>query len=77
MKPRRIPAIPARAVEIEGLFRGHSKRREPRNNDVLNVGVEWAAQQTQDLLDKGVPSVHFYVMQSAKAVSAVLAQLKK
>jgi len=43
---------------------------------VVDVGVEWATQQTQELLDKGVASVHFYVMQSAKAVGKVLANLK-
>ena len=52
-------------------------RKYDTKEGVLNVGVEWAAQQTQDLLDKGVPSVHFYVMQSAKAINAVLAKLKR
>ena len=47
------------------------------NEGVRNVGVEWATQQTQQLLDKGVRSVHFYVMQSAKSVSAVIEKLKK
>ena len=43
---------------------------------VLSVGVEWAVRQTQELLDKGVPSVHFYIMQSSKAINAVLPKLK-
>ncbi len=42
---------------------------------VGDVGVEWAVQQVEGLLDRGVPSVHFYVMQSAKLVKQVLAQL--
>jgi len=39
---------------------------------VLEIGVEWARRQTVDLLERGVPSVHFYVMQSSKPVSLVL-----
>lgn len=42
---------------------------------VFDVGVAWAVQQVRELLEGGAPSVHFYVMQSAKAVNAVLAQI--
>ncbi len=44
--------------------------------NVTDIGVEWAVRQTQELLDKGVPSVHFYVMQSSTAINAVLPKLK-
>jgi methylenetetrahydrofolate reductase (NADPH) len=44
-------------------------------DDVLDIGVEWARKQTVELLEKGVPSVHFYVMQSSRAVSMVLDNL--
>jgi methylenetetrahydrofolate reductase (NADPH) len=37
-----------------------------------DIGVEWAARQTRELLEANVPAVHFYVMQSSKAVSRVL-----
>lgn len=43
----------------------------------LDIGVEWAIAQAQDLLDQGVPSLHFYVMQSARAVGRVLEGLKR
>ncbi len=46
------------------------------NAETLQVGVEWAAQQTQELLDKGVPAVHFYIMQDSKAINALLPRLK-
>ena len=39
---------------------------------VMDVGVEWTVQQTRELLDRGVPSVHFYVMSNAKAINRVL-----
>lgn len=41
----------------------------------LQIGVEWALGQTRELLAAGVPSVHFYVMQSSAAVGRLLAQL--
>ncbi len=46
-------------------------------DNVLNVGIEWAANQVQDLLDRGVPSVHFYVMSSAAAVRQTLGKIKR
>lgn len=42
---------------------------------VTNVGVAWALEQTRELLDKGVPAVHFYVMQSSRAINMLLKQL--
>jgi len=42
---------------------------------VLDVGVDWARRQVEELLARGVPSVHFYVMQSAAAVRKLLGQI--
>ena len=42
----------------------------------VEVGAEWAAQQTRELLERGAPSVHFYVMQSAAPVRLVFERLK-
>ena len=42
---------------------------------VGDIGVAWAIEQSQELLDAGVPSVHYYVMSSAAAVSRVVAGL--
>lgn len=43
---------------------------------ITEIGVEWAVKQSQELLDKGVPSVHYYVMTSSKAINALLPKLK-
>jgi methylenetetrahydrofolate reductase (NADPH) len=40
-----------------------------------DIGIEWATRQTRELLEQGVPSVHFYVMASARLVNGVLAGL--
>jgi len=43
---------------------------------VAAIGVEWAHRQVEELLARGVPSVHFYVMQSAAAIKGLMAKLK-
>lgn len=43
---------------------------------VLDIGVEWALRQSQELIDRGVPSVHFYVMQSSKGINRLMKRLK-
>jgi methylenetetrahydrofolate reductase (NADPH) len=39
---------------------------------VVEVGIEWAARQAAELLEGGAPSIHFYVMQNARAVARVM-----
>jgi methylenetetrahydrofolate reductase (NADH) len=41
-------------------------------DQVADVGVAWAIEQTRGLLAAGVPSVHFYVMASAGPVGRVV-----
>jgi len=42
---------------------------------VIEVGIEWACRQAEELLAGGAPSIHFYVMQNAKAVGQVMERL--
>lgn len=41
-----------------------------------DVGVEWALAQCRELLEHGVPAIHFYVMQSSRAIRKVLEKLE-
>ncbi len=41
----------------------------------LEIGVEWARRQTEELLERGVPAIHFYLMQSAKAITRLMERL--
>ncbi len=43
--------------------------------DVAEVGVEWGLQQTRGLLERGVPAVHFYVMQNSGAIGRLMERL--
>jgi len=41
----------------------------------LEVGVNWALKQAQELLDCNVPALHFYIMQDSKPVSLLMQKL--
>ena len=43
----------------------------------FQAGVRWAARQVQELIDSGVPGMHFYVLNKSPATAAVLEQVKK
>jgi methylenetetrahydrofolate reductase (NADPH) len=47
---------------------------KPEN--VLEVGVEWASKQVEELLDMNVPSIHFYIMQNSKPIKMLMERLK-
>jgi methylenetetrahydrofolate reductase (NADPH) len=53
------------------------KARQVEPKAVVEVGIEWATKQSQELLEAGVPALHYYVMQNTRAVDQVLAQLKR
>ena len=46
-------------------------------DNVGDIGIAWATEQSQELLDAGVASLHFYVMSSAVAVDKVLKGLDR
>jgi methylenetetrahydrofolate reductase (NADPH) len=50
-----------------------SQRDDPQWQ--FEVGVEQAAAQVQELIDSGVPGIHFYVLNKSDATSAVLNKL--
>jgi methylenetetrahydrofolate reductase (NADPH) len=41
------------------------------------VGVRWAARQAQELIDAGVPGLHFYVLNKSPATAAVLNEVRR
>ncbi len=48
---------------------------EARPEHVLEIGVNWAAKQVEDLINKNVPCIHFYVMQNAKPINLLMKKL--
>ncbi|MBS1518588.1 MAG: methylenetetrahydrofolate reductase [Bacteroidetes bacterium] len=49
---------------------------EAKPEHVMDIGVEWALKQSEDLLNNGVPSLHFYIMQSSKPIDKLMMKLK-
>ena len=49
---------------------------EAKNEHVLDIGVEWAAKQVEELLNNGAPAIHFYIMQYIKPIKLLFKKLK-
>ncbi len=45
------------------------------NREVREIGVEWAFRQAEGLLNHGVPSIHFYILQSSAAIKQLMERL--
>jgi methylenetetrahydrofolate reductase (NADPH) len=41
---------------------------EAKDEHVMDIGAKWTAKQAEELINKGAPSLHFYIMQSAKPI---------
>jgi len=74
---RQLTSIPrVFHVDIpEALSREVEAVSSEKAEAVEDVGVEWALEQSRELLDRGVPSIHFYVMQSSRAIGKLMAKL--
>ncbi len=59
-----LPEALSEAVEAAGS-----------REEVREIGIEWALKQTEELLNHGVPAVHFYVMQGSTAIPSLLDRL--
>lgn len=45
--------------------------------NVMNIGIEWARLQSLELMEKGVPGLHFYIMGNPQPALDVISFLKK
>jgi len=71
--PRQITSIPpVFHCEIPEAL-AHEIGSTPQH--ARDIGVAWTVEQARELLESGVPSVHFFVMTSSGAINTVLAEL--
>ncbi|MBQ2243499.1 MAG: methylenetetrahydrofolate reductase [Bacteroidales bacterium] len=42
------------------------------NRDIFQLGIEWCAAQSKDLLANGAPAIHYYTMGKAKNIKEIL-----
>ncbi|MCU4176716.1 methylenetetrahydrofolate reductase [NAD(P)H] [Carboxylicivirga sp. N1Y90] len=57
-------------VDIPEAF-AHEIRKCKDNDEVKQVGVEWCIQQSKELMDRGVPLLHFYTMMATNSTRKV------
>ncbi len=48
---------------------------EAKPEHALDIGVNWAAKQVEELLNANVPGVHFYIMQNSKPIIKLMQRL--
>jgi methylenetetrahydrofolate reductase (NADPH) len=48
---------------------------EAKQEHVLEIGVNWAAKQVEDLLNNSSPAIHFYIMQNARPINMLMKKL--
>lgn len=48
-----------------------------KTEHVVDVGIEWAVRQSEELMSADVPCIHFYIMSNADHVSRVVEPLRK
>jgi methylenetetrahydrofolate reductase (NADPH) len=48
----------------------------PAEDDVVDVGIEWATEQCRRLLDGGAPGVHFYTLNRSRSTVAIVRRLR-
>jgi methylenetetrahydrofolate reductase (NADPH) len=54
------------ALEIEAAKPEH----------VMEIGVNWTLKQVEELLNRNVPAIHFYIMQSSAPIKMLMKKLK-
>jgi methylenetetrahydrofolate reductase (NADPH) len=58
-------------------FQRGLQRHEQDDSGQFEVGVEFATRQVQELIDSGVPGVHFYVLNKSQATVRVLEAVRR
>lgn len=62
-------------VEIPESLAAEVEAADPKH--VKDVGVEWAIKQSEELLERGVPGLHYYIMSRSEIVRRVVDSLRK
>lgn len=75
-RKQHLHVLPSRFhVEIPEPLAAEVEAARPEH--VVDVGVEWARKQAEELMEAGVPCLHFYIMQRADVVCRVVEPLRK
>ncbi len=48
---------------------------EAKPEHVVDIGVEWALKQVEDLLNNNIPAIHFYIMQNSGPIKKLMKKI--
>ena len=72
---RQLQMLPKRFfLEIPEALAAEVEAAEPKH--VKEIGIEWALRQAEELMNAGLPCVHFYILQKADIVKRVVGKLR-
>lgn len=72
---KQLQMLPKRFfLEIPEALAAEVEAAKPEH--VADVGVEWAFKQAEELMNAGLPCVHFYILQHARTVKRVVGKLR-
>ncbi len=60
-------------VDIPSKLTSEIMNANPK--EVVEMGVDWAKEQVENLLSKNVPGIHFYIMQNSGPINLLLKKL--
>ncbi|MFK7844233.1 MAG: methylenetetrahydrofolate reductase [NAD(P)H] [Rhodothermales bacterium] len=72
---KQLQMLPKRFfLEIPEALAAEVEEAKPEH--VVDVGVEWAIRQAEELMNANLPCVHFYILQKADIVKRVVSRLR-
>jgi len=75
-RKRHLQLLPSRFhLKIPEALAAEVEAAKPEH--VADIGIAWARKQCEELMDAGVPSVHFYIMQRADIVKRVVDPIRE
>lgn len=69
-----LTSIP-KAFYIDIPFELAEEINAAKPEHVMEIGVEWTAKQVQELMNKNVPAIHFYVMQNSTPIKMLMKKI--
>ncbi len=73
---KQLKSLPSRfALEIPEALAAEIEAAADEH--VAEIGVAWAVEQSRELIEAGVPCLHFYIMKTARHVKEVVSRLRK
>lgn len=61
-------------IDIPEELSGEILEADPKHT--IEIGVNWAAKQVEELISNGVPGVHFYILQNVRPINMLFKKLK-